>query len=103
MWHDHLAMEIRPLLHPVAPIPQFSLWNADYVPELVLHREKDPASILSPRELEVARRPATGESRPFIAKSLGISTNTVATTSKRIYAKLGVNNRAAIASRMAQA
>lgn len=103
MWQLHLAMEIPPLLHAVAPIPQFSLWNADYAPELVHHREKDPGSVLSPRELEVARRLATGESRPFIAKSLRISTNAAATTSKRIHAKLGVNNRAAIASLMAQA
>lgn len=100
VWHYHLALEIRPLLHAVPPIPEFALFNADYVADMAARRRTEPASILTPRELEVAKRLAVGESRPFIAKSLGVTTNTIATTSKRIYAKLGVNNRAAIAARM---
>ena len=59
-----------------------------------------PKRLLTERELEVAERLASGESRPEVAKSLGVSTNTIASATKRIYAKLGVTNRAEFVSRM---
>ena len=43
---------------------------------------------------------AHGSSRPEIARRLGLSPHTVATISKRIYAKLGVRRRAELANRL---
>jgi DNA-binding CsgD family transcriptional regulator len=58
----------------------------------------NPASQLSDREQEVAHLLANGKSRPEVARSLGISVNTVASSTKRIYSKLGVRNRAEFAA-----
>lgn len=58
----------------------------------------NPASQLSHREQEVAQLLANGKSRPEVARSLGISVNTVASSTKRIYSKLGVRNRAEFAA-----
>ena len=62
--------------------------------ELVKTTYANPAAGLSDREAEVAQLLANGKSRPEVAKSLGISVNTVASSTKRIYSKLGVRNRA---------
>jgi LuxR family maltose regulon positive regulatory protein len=64
-------------------------------------RATSPKSLLTARELEVATSIASGKSRPETAKALGVSANTVASATKRIYAKLGVRNRAEFTSRMA--
>ncbi|WP_305786606.1 helix-turn-helix domain-containing protein [Symbioplanes lichenis] len=61
--------------------------------------EDDPAS-LSPRELEITRMVAAGRTNQAIADRLGISTWTVATHLRRIFAKLGVNSRAAMVARL---
>jgi DNA-binding CsgD family transcriptional regulator len=55
---------------------------------------------LSRRELDVARLLERGMSRPRIAEKLGVTLNTVASVSKSIYRKLGVNSRAQLAERM---
>ncbi len=59
--------------------------------------------LLSPREREVALMLASGRSRPEIARELGVTTNTVATIGKRIYAKLGVRRRAELSNRVRRA
>jgi hypothetical protein len=41
-----------------------------------------------------------GLGRPKIARTIGITLNTVASVSKSVYRKLGVNNRAQLAERM---
>ena len=51
---------------------------------------------LSPRELEIVRLVAKGLPNKCIAKVLEISEWTVATHMRRIFAKLGVNSRAAM-------
>ncbi len=56
---------------------------------------------LSPREREVAELVATGQANKQIAATLHLSVNTVQTHLKRIFAKLDVNNRAAIAAVLA--
>lgn len=48
---------------------------------------------LSPRELEVLRRVAAGESNPEIARSLVIGEATVKTHLTHVFEKLGVNDR----------
>jgi len=56
---------------------------------------------LSPREREVAELVATGQANKRIAATLHLSVNTVETHLKRIFAKLEVNNRAAVAAVLA--
>lgn len=54
----------------------------------------------SPREIEVARMVAKGYPNKTIAMVLDISANTVNTYLRRIFAKLGVNTRAAMVARL---
>jgi DNA-binding CsgD family transcriptional regulator len=55
---------------------------------------------LSPREIEIARMVAQGHSNKIIADVLSISSWTVCTHVRRIFAKLGVGSRAAMVARM---
>jgi LuxR family maltose regulon positive regulatory protein len=57
---------------------------------------------LSDREVEVLRLLASDLDGPAIARHLIVSLNTVRTHTKRIYTKLGVNNRRAAVSRAHQ-
>lgn len=99
----HVSFKLQRLWEPELPMPEF------YVIEETFHDrdrqvlESAASSLLSQRELEVARWLERGASRPKIAAMLGLSPNTVASTSKNIYRKLGVNSRAQLASRMRMA
>ena len=55
---------------------------------------------LSPREQEIVRMVAGGHPNKAIASVLNISSWTVCTYLRRIFAKLGVNSRAAMVARM---
>lgn len=57
---------------------------------------------LSPRELEIARMVAEGYPNKTIAAVLDISSWTVGTHLRRIFAKLGVSRRAAMVARLAR-
>ncbi len=57
-------------------------------------------SHLSPREQEIVRMVAQGHSNKIIADVLGISSWTVCTHLRRIFAKLGVGSRAAMVARL---
>ena len=57
---------------------------------------------LSPREIEIARMVAKGLPNKTIAAVLDISTWTVGTHMRRVFAKLGVGSRAAMVARLAQ-
>jgi DNA-binding CsgD family transcriptional regulator len=59
------------------------------------------ATLLTARELQIATLVATGCSNKQIAKQLHISEWTVATYLRRIFSKLGVDNRAAMVYRCA--
>jgi len=61
--------------------------------------EKDGA-VLSPREREIARMVAKGYPNKVIARVLEISSWTVSTHLRRIFAKLGVTTRAAMVARL---
>ena len=61
--------------------------------ELSNAHNEAPMKRLSPRESEVLKLVATGLSNNFIADRMNISENTVDTMIRRIFAKLGVNNR----------
>lgn len=58
---------------------------------------------LSPREQEIARLVAEGYPDKTIAAVLDISANTVNTYVRRMFAKLGVNTRAAMVARLLEA
>ncbi len=55
---------------------------------------------LSPRELEVMQRVARGETDYAIGQSLKISEHTVDSHIRRVFAKCGVNSRAAAISKL---
>lgn len=57
---------------------------------------------LSPREIEIARMVAKGLPNKTIAAVLDISTWTVGTHMRRVFAKLGVGSRAAMVARLAE-
>lgn len=84
----------------VLPLPNITLMEESLVAPRFSTLSASPKILLTERELVVAERLVSGESRPEVAKSLGVSTNTIASTTKRIYAKLGVKNRAEFVSRM---
>jgi two-component system nitrate/nitrite response regulator NarL len=58
-------------------------------------REREPGPLLSPREHEVLRRVAGGESTPAIAAAMHLSMSTVKTHLRHAYDKLEVSDRAA--------
>jgi len=59
-----------------------------------------PVSLLSPREREIARMVASGYPNKTIASILEISSWTVASHLRRIFIKLEVSSRAAMAARL---
>jgi non-specific serine/threonine protein kinase len=67
-----------------------------------LPRRERSASVLSPREVEVADLVAEGLSNPAIARRLYLSRPTVASHVAHILAKLGFSSRAQIAAWAAQ-
>jgi len=64
-----------------------------------LPREERVGVRLSPREQEIVRMVAQGHSNKMIADVLSISSWTVCTHLRRIFAKLGVGSRAAMVAR----
>jgi DNA-binding CsgD family transcriptional regulator len=60
----------------------------------------DPAHGLSPRELQIARLVANGATNHAIARDLDISTWTVSTHLRRIFAKPNVCTRAEIVAQL---
>jgi DNA-binding CsgD family transcriptional regulator len=71
---------------------------------LVRSASKSPRTqvILSPREQEIARMVAKGYANKTIAAVLDISSWTVGTHLRRIFAKLGVGSRAAMVAQLLQ-
>ena len=61
-------------------------------------RGPSDATSLSPREIEIARLASNGLSNKEIALVLEISPWTVSTHIQRIYGKLGIHRRAALAT-----
>ena len=75
--------------------------DVDGVRLLALRRENPSAiSLLSPREQEIARMVAFGYPNKTIASVLEISSWTVASHLRRIFMKLNVSSRAAMATRL---
>lgn len=95
-----ISIEMQPLEQHPLPFPQLMAWESATVAKWLSRSAAAPDSVLSKNEHAIARRLAAGESRPKIAAALGLSKHTVATVSKRIYAKLGIHSRAELAKRM---
>lgn len=75
--------------------------EVDGVRLLALRRgSPSPLSLLSPREQEIARMVASGYPNKTIASVLEISSWTVASHLRRIFMKLNVSSRAAMATRL---
>jgi len=63
-------------------------------------RPVDALALLTPAEATVARRFAAGLSHKQIARELGVAPNTVRTQITRLYAKLQIHDKAALAQRL---
>lgn len=63
---------------------------------------RDPMYGLSPRELEIAKLVAQGLTNQQIASQLFLSVRTVETHLSRVFTKLGVGSRAAVAAKLAR-
>ena len=103
---DNVVMAVRAAANGVA-------WLAPRAAEVVLGRVRrngpeekpEPGLIeeLSPREREVLRLIARGASNKEIAAALFVSEHTVAAHLTRVYRKLDIRSRAALAHRLAAA
>lgn len=99
---NHLIeMRVAPLRTPLLPFPWILATRRDKVARLAKASVAGAMPLLAPRQQQVAIALAHGSSRPQIARRLGLSVHTVAAISRRIYAKLGVSNRAELANRLA--
>lgn len=98
--HYYAVLQMQQLDAPQLPLPTWTFWSSRSIHRMVARIENSPSTLLTTREHDIARRLAAGDSRPTIAKAMRISEHTVASTAKRIYAKLGVHSRAELASRM---
>jgi DNA-binding NarL/FixJ family response regulator len=80
-----LAMEGKAVIHP--SLTRTFMDEVRFAPQ----RHGLP---LSPREIEILQRIASGSATKQVARDLGISLHTVKTHMERIFAKLGANDRA---------
>jgi DNA-binding CsgD family transcriptional regulator len=99
----HVALESRPLKTPELPISDIGTLERLALAKELEYLSRSPGTVLTQREQQIAKRLASGESRPEVAKALGVSPSTVASATKRIYAKLGVRSRAEFTARMRRA
>lgn len=91
---------LQPLDQPELPMPEYDLLSKRSAAAQVGRLLGSPETILSRREQEVVRRLAAGKSRPQVAAELNLSSNTLTTMTKRIYAKLGVHSKAELVARV---
>ena len=109
-----VSVEVRPIDGAVLPLPtRIRLHDSDTPTQADdAATKRGAASDLTPggaprkrtlsrREQQVAEALAGGMTRQELAQALGLSTNTIGTLLKRVYAKLGVHRRAELATVMA--
>ena len=80
------------------PVLELEIEGIRYVVRVAIHAS--PRSALSPREHEIAELIGQGLPNKTIAANLGISSWTVSTHLRRMFAKFGVNSRAALVARI---
>ena len=96
----HFAFDLWALYEYEPPMPHLEIWDKTSIAKESDRAARSASNVLTAKETDVARRLAAGESRPEIAKAVGLTVNTIASTTKRVYAKLGVRNRAELVARM---
>lgn len=96
----HIAFELHEAPKPELPMAEVFITERKRLQSQYASVMRAASVVLSPRELEVARALTEGKMRPQISAELGLSENTVATMSKRIYRKLGVHNRSELSARL---
>jgi len=109
-WPDHCGQQLHAEL--LGTLSQGWAWRGRLI-EVVARREQhllfctaspvDAVALLTPAEAAVARRFAAGLSHKQIARELGVAPNTVRTQISRLYAKLQVHDKAALAQRLMSA
>lgn len=88
-------------LHRLADDKERQIMISQALERILLEGSKrtgDKNTVLSPRELQVALQVAQGLSNEEIAKALFLSKRTVTTHLERIFQKLSINSRTALAS-----
>ena len=80
------------------PLLELELEGIPYVVRVAIHAS--PRSALSPREHEIAEMIGRGLPNKTIAANLGISSWTVSTHLRRMFAKFRVNSRAALVAKI---
>jgi len=95
-----VLIEVHPCKPRTLPLPQIVLAPRAEIEAARSLVAGSGMPSLSMRERTVALAMAAGKSRPAIASELGLSVNTVATVSKRVYAKLKVRSRAELANKL---
>jgi len=96
----HVSCNQQRLWEAEPPMAEFFVFEDSFHDQERSLLESGPSKLLSPRERDIARLLGRGMSRPQIAAQLGLTPNTVASISKIIYRKLGVNSRAQLAERI---
>jgi DNA-binding CsgD family transcriptional regulator len=93
------------VVEPMAAIAEEILFDSeiDGIRYLLIRMPKAEKVQLSPREQEIVRMVANGHPNKIIADVLNISSWTVCTHLRRIFAKLGVGSRAAMVARVFEA
>jgi DNA-binding CsgD family transcriptional regulator len=87
-------------LREAEPISPILCVNIDGLQYTLLRSQAKDSCHLSPRESEIVRLVAEGMPNKCISAVLQISSWTVATHLRRIFAKLGVGSRAAMVARL---
>jgi DNA-binding CsgD family transcriptional regulator/DNA-binding Lrp family transcriptional regulator len=110
-WRDGLGppnhavhLRLEPINEPALPTPHLLLAP---VGQEVTGPSRPAAGsngrdVLSPRERQIGAAYLRGLTRREIAAELGLSYNSVATFTKRLYTKLGIKRRGALAGRLAE-
>ena len=99
-----MQIHVQPLKEGLLAMPE--IWiipNSDLQREGQARRNGRHLDALSPRERDVARALALGQSRKRVAEQLGISVNTVGTLAKRIFTKLAVRKSSELAAQLSTA
>ncbi|WP_245279130.1 helix-turn-helix domain-containing protein [Mesorhizobium loti] len=92
------ADERRPVGRIVCAGTHYLIYDAVYVPRATSDLPLSAADILTRRELQIALLISDGKLDKEIARQLGISGYTVREHIRRIFAKLNIGRRSAIAS-----
>lgn len=104
--HDcnyHFGVQLAPLRPGVLPLPTLGFIAGHAVEKFVDKLSVEVSTLLTARELEVARALVAGKTSREVAERQRVSPHTVVEYTRRIYRKLGVKSRAQLAVRLAKA